>query len=385
MVEETEVVQSLQTIRWGADVLPPLIAVLIGLIGEFGIWPWLHRRAEKREWRFVIVILNALRWHWLFWFVLLAVWLVLQRDPFEPAVISTIATTIQVLLRLSITIVVIQIMTWYVSLFISQYDVPSVPIVNNLIRVIGGFILLAVLLATLDYPIAPLLTVIAGSSLGLSFALRDPLGNLFSGLLLVASNNVRPGNYIRLRTGEEGYVTNIHWHTTTIRQLPNTMVIVPNSVMVSETYINFDQPEKELAILINMGVSYDSDLKHVERVTIEVGKEILEQVSGGVATFDPFIRYNDFSDSSINFTVILRGTEFVDQYLIKHEFIKRLHERYNEEGIVIPFPIRTLHTPQGQPVEFSGDFQANGNGTASHRVAEKNPQERGSDAAEEKA
>lgn len=69
---------------------------------------------------------------------------------------------------------------------------------------------------------------------------------------------------------------------------------------------------------------------------------IVQQVPGGVPEFTPFIRYNAFGDSSITFSVILRGREVVDQYLIRHEFIKRLHERYRCEGIVIPFPMRTL-------------------------------------------
>jgi hypothetical protein len=55
-----------------------------------------------------------------------------------------------------------------------------------------------------------------------------------------------------------------------------------------------------------------------------------------------FIRYHTFGDSRITFTVILRAKEFVDQYLIKHEFVKRLHARFNQEQIVIPFPIRTM-------------------------------------------
>ncbi|MBU1752353.1 mechanosensitive ion channel family protein, partial [bacterium] len=65
-----------------------------------------------------------------------------------------------------------------------------------------------------------------------------------------------------------------------------------------------------------------------------------------VSEFEPFIRYHTFDDSSINFTVILRAKEFVDQYLLKHEFIKRLHERYGKEGIVIPYPIRAINYSQ---------------------------------------
>ena len=67
-----------------------------------------------------------------------------------------------------------------------------------------------------------------------------------------------------------------------------------------------------------------------------------------VPEFEPFIRYHTFGDFSINFTVILRAKEFVDQYLIKHEFIKRLHRRYKEEGIEIPFPIRTIYMHESQ-------------------------------------
>jgi small-conductance mechanosensitive channel len=95
-------------------------------------------------------------------------------------------------------------------------------------------------------------------------------------------------------------------------------------------------------VLVDVGVDYGSNLQHVERVTVEVGREVMQEVTGGVPEFQPFIRYNTFADSSVNFTVILRGREYVDQYLIKHEFIKRLHARYEREGIVIPFPMRTL-------------------------------------------
>ena len=88
------------------------------------------------------------------------------------------------------------------------------------------------------------------------------------------------------------------------------------------------------------------NLKKVEKVTIEVAREVMNEVPGGVPEFEPFIRYHTFADFSINFTVILRAKEFVDQYLIKHEFIKCLHERYAKEGIVIPYPIRAINYEQ---------------------------------------
>ncbi len=72
----------------------------------------------------------------------------------------------------------------------------------------------------------------------------------------------------------------------------------------------------------------------------------MQEVPGGVPGHEPFIRYHTFADSSINFSVILRHGEYTDQYLVVHEFIKRLHARYRTEGIEIPFPIRTLVTAE---------------------------------------
>lgn len=125
--------------------------------------------------------------------------------------------------------------------------------------------------------------------------------------------------------------------------LPNNLLIIPNAKLVSSQITNFYLPETEMAVLVQVGVSYQSDLEKVERVTIEVAKQVLQEVEGGVKEFDPFIRYHTFSDFSINFTVILRVKEYVSKYLITHEFIKRLHRRYQQEGIEIPFPIRTVY------------------------------------------
>jgi small-conductance mechanosensitive channel len=105
---------------------------------------------------------------------------------------------------------------------------------------------------------------------------------------------------------------------------------------------NFILPDSQNSVSVGVGVAYDSDLKKVEQITVEVATKIQQTVEGAVKEHEPFIRYTEFADSSINFNVILRAADFVSQYLIKHEFIKALHERYNQEGIEIPFPIRTL-------------------------------------------
>jgi small-conductance mechanosensitive channel len=187
------------------------------------------------------------------------------------------------------------------------------------------------------------LTALGVGSLAVALALQDTLSNLFSGFYIIANKQIRTGEYIKLDSGQEGYLVDIGWRTTRIRVLANNMIIIPNAKLGSAIVTNFHMPDKEMGLVLQVGVSYSSDLEKVEKVTIEVARETLRGVSGGVESFEPFVRYNSFGDSAIQFSVILRVKEFTDQYLVTHEFIKRLHKRYNLEGIDIPFPQRTVH------------------------------------------
>lgn len=208
--------------------------------------------------------------------------------------------------------------------------------------IILGFVFL-IILDRLKITITPFLASLGIGGLVVALALQDTLANFFSGIYLFFDKPIRIGDYILLESGQEGYVTYIGWRSTKIRMLPNNILIIPNTKLVSSQITNFYLPEPELAVLVQVGVSYQSDLEKVERVTTEVAKQVLQEVEGGVKEFDPFIRYHTFSDFSINFTVILRAKEYVSKYLITHEFIKRLHRRYQQEGIEIPFPIRTVY------------------------------------------
>jgi small-conductance mechanosensitive channel len=206
---------------------------------------------------------------------------------------------------------------------------------------------LLIILDRLKITITPFLASLGIGGLVVALALQDTLANFFSGIYIFFDKPVRIGDYIMLESGQEGYVTQIGWRNTRIRMLPNNVIIVPKAKLVSTQITNFYLPETEMAVLVQVGVSYGSDLEKVERVTIEVAKEVLQQVEGGVKEFEPFIRYHTFSDFSINFTVILRAKEYVGKFLITHEFIKRLHRRYQSDGIEIPFPIRTIYMRDG--------------------------------------
>ncbi len=217
---------------------------------------------------------------------------------------------------------------------------------RGFVRIIVIALGLLILLDSFGVSITPLLASLGIGSLAVALALQPTLENFFSGIHIIMDKPVQVGQFVKLDSGEEGYVERVGWRSTWVRMLPNNVVVIPNKILVNSKVLNYYYPQQELAVLVQVGVHYESDLKHVEKVTCEVGKEVMKEVSGGVPEFDPFIRYHTFSDFSINFTVILRAREFVDNYLIKHEFIKRLHERYAKEGINIPYPIRAINYSQ---------------------------------------
>ena len=121
------------------------------------------------------------------------------------------------------------------------------------------------------------------------------------------------------------------------------MVIVPNTRVASSIVIDFDQPDREVLLTIPFGVGYDSDLAKVEKIALEIARESLKQVPGSVESFEPVVRFTDFGDSSIRFNTVLKVRQFNDQFLVKHEFIKRLHARFAKEGITLPYPVQTVY------------------------------------------
>ena len=278
------------------------------------------------------------------WFGLAGVYAATLTLPLTDAARSVIHNVALAILVLSLTVLLARIAGDFVNLYAKNSGgaLPAASIFTNLSRLLVFVIGILIVLQSLGISITLILTALGVGGLAVALALQDTLANLFAGLYILASRQIRPGDYIKLESGEEGYVADIAWRSTTVRALSNYLIVVPNSKLASTIVTNFELPAPDLAVLVQVGVSYDSDLEKVERVTMDVGKQVMKEVAGGVPEFDPFIRYNAFADFSIKFTVILRGRTYVDQYLLTHEFIKRLHKRYREEGIEIPFPVRTI-------------------------------------------
>jgi small-conductance mechanosensitive channel len=181
---------------------------------------------------------------------------------------------------LSITWFVAKIAVGFVNLYARKAEgmIPGTTIFAALTKLVVLLVGLLVVLQTLGVSILPILTAFGVGGLAIALALQDTLSNFFSGLQILLSRQFQVGDFIRLETGEEGYVADITWRNTIIRTLPNNMVVVANAKLANSRITNFHLPEREITTLVPLNASYDSDLEKVERVTIEVAKSVLDEI-----------------------------------------------------------------------------------------------------------
>jgi small-conductance mechanosensitive channel len=216
-------------------------------------------------------------------------------------------------------------------------------LLNKAITVLIFIIAIAVILAYFEVDITPLIAGVGLGALAIGLALQSTLSNFFAGVHLISDRPINVGDFIELDENTTGIVEDIGWRSTRIRMLTDNLLIIPNGKLADSNIINYSMPKEDFSIWVPCGVAYESDLKKVEKVTLEVAKEIQNTVSGAIKDFEPGFRYREFGDSNINFVTILRIEKPMDRFVVRNEFIKALKERFDKEKIEISWPIRKIY------------------------------------------
>lgn len=330
--------------------LIPAMAALLSMIILFvlrGIaFKILHRWAGRTDTKVDDIILNSFRAPSVYWCIAIGLYIGIAVSELSEKYVFYISKTIHIIIILSITIAVANLSGRIFRDYVRKSELPipttglAYGILKGTILVIGFLIILSVL----GISITPLITALGVGGLAVALALQDTLSNLFAGIHILVEKSIRVGDFIKLDTGQEGYVEDITWRTTRIRMLPNNMVIIPNSKLSQSIVTNYYLPEKRMSLLIPVGVSYSSDPDKVERMLTEEAKKAVGEIPGLLGEPEPFVRFiPGFGDSSLDFTLICQVKEVTDQYLVQHELRKRIFRRFKEEGVEIPFPHRTVY------------------------------------------
>lgn len=322
-----------------------VVAALVGWVFKRYVHHGLKTIAARTRWRGDDVILGSIERPSFWWFILGGVYLALSYLPLQASTVAPVQKMVVILFILTLTFVFAGAVAGLMRLYAESTEgaFPSTTMFTNLVRIIVITIGLLMIFQTIGISITPLLTALGVGGLAVSLALKDTLSDLFAGLHILLSRKLKPGDFVELDTGEKGYVENIAWRNTTVKDRLNNLIVIPNSKLSTAIMTNYDVPVKEVVARVECGVSYDSDLEQVERVVLEVARDVMKTVPGGVESAEPRMRFRNFGDSSINFRVSLWASDYQGRMRVKHEFIKRLHRRFKEEGITIPFPIRTVY------------------------------------------
>jgi small-conductance mechanosensitive channel len=213
-----------------------------------------------------------------------------------------------------------------------------------LVRALFAVLTIIVVLENLGASLTGLWTTLGVSGLVVALALQETLSNLFAGLYLLADRPVSPGDYIKLDSGQEGYVVHIGWRSTTLRTQSNNFVFVPNSTMAKAVITNYSMPELMVSVTILVRVAYGTDPRQVETLLLELTREAArEGLAGLLLDPPPSVNLNPgFGESSLDFSLGVNVRRFEDQVPVQSELRKRILAHFASQGIVVPFPVRTL-------------------------------------------
>ena len=343
-----------------ADFITAAIVILLFFViakaVNFTIKKFVLHVSAKTKSQLDDLLIDAVSLPILIGIVLMGVFVALQGLPelsqFSDAINSTF-TVFYILFAAFIAIRIINAFVHWYAIEVahktkSKVDEQFLPMIK---RVVSGIVLLIALvwvLGALGVEITALIATMGVGGIAIALALQDTLKEFFSGAHVLLDKPIRLGDFIELESGDKGTVTDIGWRSTTIKTFSRNYIVIPNSKMASSKLINYDQPKQELGFSVDVGIGYNDDLEKVEKVAIDEASKILKKMGTGARDFEPFVRFQEFGESNIDFKVVFRVQKYADQFALKHEFIKALKKRFDKEGIEISWPVRKVYNYKGK-------------------------------------
>lgn len=351
---------NLQNIDWLAladKLVMPAIILAVALFVGLALNSMLNNRMKERiyddESRLKSIFYNALQGLPISMCLILGLyWIVNTADYLSAGLVRIFSYLLFTVIVFTLTRVIERTLSGFVDWKLStSSDIAQTSLLGTGLKI---FVYASSALIILQYygiSIAPILTAMGVGGFAIAFGVQETIANIFAGLHLIMTKQVKVNDFIKLSSGEEGRITDINLRYTTITPAADgSTIVIPNQKMSGAVITNFNRPREDVGIVINMGVGYESDLDLVERVTLEVAREVQAKYddydpNAQGSPLHPAVLFQEFGESSINFWAVLHATAYTKQLKLKHEFIKEITRRYREEGINIPFPIRTIDLP----------------------------------------
>jgi small-conductance mechanosensitive channel len=332
------------------ELATPLIVFVLTMSAGYVFWRILRRTLKawtsRTGSRPGMILTQALTGPVLIWTLILAAHLAIQASALPERATRWSGRVFLVLWILSLTIMCMRLAGDLVRYYGGgvRGALPVATLTQNLAQLAVAILGMLVLLTQLGLQIAPILTALGVGGLAVALALQDTLSNLFAGFYMAWAGQIRLGDYIKLNTGEEGYIADISWRSTSIRPLNNNLIIVPNSKLAQAVVTNYHLPDMRMSASLQVRASYECDPDRVERILLEVALEGAREIPEMLAEPAPSVDFDPgFGEFALAFTVNFSVTEFAKQFPVRNELRRRILRRFREEKVGMPFPARDVY------------------------------------------
>jgi small-conductance mechanosensitive channel len=207
-------------------------------------------------------------------------------------------------------------------------------VIIKVVAAIIWIIVFVMVLGTIKLDITPLLATLGVASLGLGFAIQNIIRDYLQGFFIVMEDWYRIGDWVTI-SGMEGEVEKVSPRRTVLREINGTMHVIPHS----QVQFASNQTRDWARINLYITVAYKEDISHVYQVINGVCKELKDDPDYGTnLTTTPFaMRVSDLGDHGVD--ICIRGyTKPGEQWGLTGELRKRIKNRFDKEGIEIPWP-----------------------------------------------
>jgi len=231
---------------------------------------------------------------------------------------------------------------WYSTRFASQTETLAddelIPLIRRVFQIVVWVIAAIIVFDHFGISVSSLVVTLGAGSFAVALAAQETLSNMIAGFVLFVDRPFRVGDRVLLENGTMGDVVEIGLRSTKILTFDSTIVVVPNSQIVQEKITNLSYPDPKIRVLVDFGVSYDSDLDRVKQLALSVAQDhplILEDP-------EPVVEFLEFGDSSLNLRLVGRTANYKEQWGTREEIRMTLWRKFRENDIEIPFPQRDV-------------------------------------------
>ena len=214
---------------------------------------------------------------------------------------------------------------------------------SGLVRKIVWVVGIVVAISMLGVDIGPLVAAIGAAGLVIGFALQGTLSNFASGILILMYRPYDVGDVINVAGGVSGTVNSMTLVSTTIKSFDNQCIIVPNNSIWGDVITNVTA-ENTRRIDMVFGISYADDIDRARDILLDIitsHEKVLKDP-------EPNVRMHELADSSVNF-IVRPWTLTTDYWGVYWDIQRAVKQRFDAEGISIPFPQRDVHIHQAEP------------------------------------